>query len=92
MLISPKTMLNIGSFCVKIGNTAIAAARPNSIKYLGVLFDDKLNWDKHIQLVISKLSSTIAILYKLKFYAPPSLLEKVYYDIAYLHLSYAITT
>ena len=50
MLILNKPMLNTGSFSVKIGNTAIAAA--NSIKYLGVLFDDKLNWDKHIQHVI----------------------------------------
>ena len=90
MLISNKPMLNIGSFSVKIGNTAITAA--NSIKYLGVLFDDKLNQDKHIQHDISKLSSAIAILHKLKFYAPPSLLEKVHYGIVYPHLSYAITT
>ena len=34
----------------------------------------------------------IAILPKLKFYAPPSLLETVYYGIVYPHLSYAITT
>ena len=90
MLISNKPMLNTGRFSVKIGNNAIAAA--NSMKYLGVLFDDKLNWDKHIQHVIYKLSSAIAILHKLKFYAPPSLLEKVYYGIMYPHLSYAITT
>ena len=90
MLISNKPMLNTGSFSVKIGNTAIAAS--NSIKYLGVLFDDKINWDKHIQHVIFMLSSAIAILHKLKFYAPSSLLEKVYYGIVYPHLSYAITT
>ena len=90
MLISNKPMLNTGNFSVKIGNTAIAAA--NSIKYLGVLFDDKLSWDKRIQHVISKLSSAIGILHKLKFYAPPSLLEKVCYGIVYPHLSYAITT
>ena len=90
MLISNKPMLNIGSFSLKVGNTAITAA--NSIKYLGVLFDDKLNRDKHIQHDISELSSAIAILNKLKFYAPPSLLEKVYYGIVYPHLSYAITT
>ena len=53
-------MLNTRSFSVKIGNTAIAAA--NSIKYLCVLFDDKLNWDKNIQHVISNLSSAIAVL------------------------------
>ena len=90
MLISNKPMLNTGSFSVKIGNTAIAAA--NSIKYLGVLFDDKLNWDKHIQHVVPKLSLAIATLHKLKFYAHPSLLEKVNYGIAHLRLSYAITT
>ena len=38
------------------------------------------------------MSSAIAILHKLKFYASPSLLEKVYYGIVYPHLSYAITT
>jgi len=27
------------------------------IKYLGVVFDDKLSWQPHIQLVCSKLST-----------------------------------
>ena len=63
MRILNKPMQNTGSFSGKIGNTAIAAT--NSIKYLGILFDNKLNWNKHIQHVISKLSSAIAILHKL---------------------------
>ena len=37
-----------------------------SIKFLGVLINDKLTWDNHKQLVHSKISKTLGILYKCK--------------------------
>ena len=35
-------------------------------KFLGILIDDKLNWKEHINLVCSKLSICIAVMYKAK--------------------------
>ena len=37
-----------------------------SIKFLGVLINDKLTWENHKQLVHSKISKTLGILYKCK--------------------------
>ena len=35
-------------------------------KLLGILIDDKLNWKEHINLVCSKLSKCITVMYKAK--------------------------
>ena len=61
------------------------------MKYLDVYLDDKLNWDRHIGYLIAKLSSTIAIFYKLRNFLPMNILITVYYSIVYSHLQYAVT-
>ena len=36
------------------------------MKYLGLIVDNKLNWDLHVNELKKKLNRTIAILYKVK--------------------------
>ena len=38
--------------------------RVQSSKFLGIIIDENLNWKPHIQLVKSKLSKTLSIIYK----------------------------
>ena len=64
----------------------------NSVKYLGVSFYNKLNWNRHTGYLITKLSSACAIFYKLRNVLPISILISVYYSIVYLHLQYAVTS
>ena len=54
---SADTDLNI---CI---NT-INVTRVQSSKFLGIIIDENLNWKPHIQLVKSKLSKTLSIIYK----------------------------
>ena len=54
---SADTDLNI---CI---NT-INVTRVQSSKFLGIIIDENLNWKPHIQLVKSKLSKTLYIIYK----------------------------
>ena len=54
---SADTDLNI---CI---NT-INVTRVQSSKFLGIIIDENLNWKTHIQLVKSKLSKTLSIIYK----------------------------
>ena len=51
---SPDTDLNI----------CINTIRIQSSKFLGIIIDENLNWKPHIQLVKSKLSKTLSIIYK----------------------------
>ena len=66
--------------------------RCDNVKYSGVYLDDKLNWDSHIGYLITKLSSAIAIFYKLRNYFPINILITVFYSIVYSHLQYAVTS
>ena len=62
------------------------------IKYLGVLFDNKLNWEQHIQYVLAKLCIARGVLMKLRHYAPVAVLRNVYFGIVYSYLKYGVTT
>ena len=40
------------------------------LKYLVVFLDDKLNWNKHIERIETKLSAASGTIYKLRKYIP----------------------
>ena len=61
-----------------------------SIKYLGILIDDKLKWHEHINFVANKLFAANGILCKLQRYVPQNALISVYYSLAYFYLQHAI--
>jgi len=57
-------------------------------KYLGVLIDDKLSFDKHIGYVCSKISKSIGMLYKLSPNVPDGVLLSLYNTLIYPYLVY----
>ena len=73
-------------FDIRIGKTNIEQV--NEIKYLGVIFNDKLSWKSHIQHVCSKLSSGSWALLKLRNYVDTTTLKTVYYALIYSYLQY----
>ena len=91
-----KYMLTLGKlrlsppdrFVIKMGDTVLE--KVNSIKYLGVMFDDRFNWKDHISYISSKISSSVGILSKLRYYKNIETLIKVYQSLVALHLSYAL--
>ena len=56
------------NFQLTMGNHVIE--RTGSYKYLGVVFDEKLNWKLHIDKLCSKLSTVCGVISKLRHYLP----------------------
>ena len=64
--------------------------RTNSIKYLGVIIDNKLNWIEHIAYVKSKISKGIGIMYKARRCLNKKSLINLYHSYIYPYLIYCI--
>ena len=62
----------------------------SSIRFLGVIFDDKLKFNVHINEISKKISKNIGVLYKLKQYVPRNTLVSIYRSIIECHLNYSI--
>ena len=62
----------------------------NSIKYLGIILDHKLNWLDHITYVEAKISNGIGIMYKTKKYLNNNSLKIFYHVYIYPYLTYCV--
>jgi len=61
-----------------------------AIKYLGVYFDQNLNFKCHISHISKKLSYALYALRQEKNFLPPAALKTLYYSLFHCHLIYAI--
>ena len=62
----------------------------STYKYLGVYFDENLNWKSHIQYICQKVSKVCGILSKLRYYLDINLLKMIYYALVYPYLLYGV--
>ena len=69
LLIEPKTKANNSTFHnFNVNLKGIKIQKSLSIKYLGVVLDENLNWKLHIKYLHLKLSQAVGILAKLRHY------------------------
>ena len=80
--------LEIYNYNIQIGNLTLA--EKNSVKYLGLVIDNKLRWNAHISFVLGKISRYVGIFNKLKQYVPTQTLLLLYNSLIYPHLIYAV--
>lgn len=64
--------------------------RVKSCKYLGVIIDDELRFDTHIDHVYSKLIKFVSIFYKLSYKLPYHCLRSIYFAFINSHIAYGI--
>ena len=57
-------------------------------KFLGVLLDNKLKFNMHIDFISKKVSKSIGILYRLREYLPNFSLRSLYYSFVYPYFLY----
>ena len=65
--------------------------RVRSIKFLGIIIDEQLNWVKQTNSLICKLSKTCSTLRDLSCCLPKSLRPPVFNALVNSHISYGIT-
>ena len=61
-----------------------------SLIYLGIILDDKLNWKPQIEKLVTQLSKSCGMLFKLKQYTNISVLKSVYFALFCSYLTYSI--
>ena len=64
----------------------------DKVKFLGVIIDDKLNWEAHVEHLKEKLNSSIVVIKRIKKFVPQSEYLKIYNALFKSHLSYCISS
>ena len=81
---------NIPSLNIKINSTPLVQC--TSYKYLGIHFDNNLDWNQHIQHVCNKVSKACGALAKLRHCVPVQILVDVFNALIHSYLRYGIIT
>ena len=64
----------------------------DTMKYLGVLLDSALKWDKHLQNLVTKLLKANGVFYKIRNLVPRKIILLLYNTLLGSYLRYAITS
>ena len=89
LLYTPKSKdSQLYNFTVK--TKGIKLERCKTAKYLGVILDEKLNWEPQIKHLKQKLSQSLGIIAKMWHYLNQKNMISLYYAFFYSHILYGI--
>ena len=71
---------------LKINNYEIK--RSTSIKFLGIMVDEHLNWKDHINVIENKLSKNLGLLHKAKQFLNAKAMKSLYFSFIHSYLTY----
>ena len=71
---------------IYIGDTSLAYK--SSVKFLGVILDNKLKFSEHTKFIANKISKSVGIFWKIRTSVPNDILQNLYYNLIYPYLSY----
>ena len=57
---------------------------------MGLIIDERLKWDLHVECVYKKLLKFIGLFYKMRNILPCKILRQMYYAFVYPHILYGI--
>ena len=68
----------------------IVLKRSSSIKYIGIIIDDKLSFHEHVNFLCKSLYRYFGVFNKMKHYVSESFARQLYYAFVYSRISYGI--
>ena len=91
MIFSPKSpkFKELNNITLKFDNSSIIK-RVTHCKYLGMIIDEKLNWNQHIFKLTKKLAKIVGILYKIRYYVNKSSLVLILQSLLISSIKYGI--
>ena len=75
---------------LKINNLILKQV--TAVKFLGVIIDDQLTWEPHVEHLKAKLNSSIVIIKRIKKFIPASEHVNLYNALFKSHISYCISS
>ena len=88
LIIPPITRQQAPNLKITIDSCQISVVQ--SVKYLGIYLDNKLTFGPHISYLQSKLSRSIGIISKIKYYVPDRVLFLLYFALFHSHITYGL--
>lgn len=83
------------SIVIKIPDQAlgkyISLENKEYVKFLGLLIDSKLSWKNHIDYISTKISKSIGLIAKLRYFVPQNTLITLYWSLVHPYLNYGIS-
>ena len=70
-------------------NTRVILEMKDVVEYLGIIIDSELSWKHHIDFICHKISRSVGIIAKMRYYIPRHLLLK-YHALIPPYLNYGI--
>jgi len=61
-----------------------------SMKFLGIIMDEHITWNKHIDMIRIKLSRSIFALNRVKHIFPFDIMKSLYFSLVHCHITYGI--
>ena len=91
MIFSPKSpkFKELNNITLKFDNSSMIK-RVTQCKYLGMIIDEKLNWNQHIFNLTKKLAKIVGTLYKIRYYVNKSSLVLILQSLLISSIKYGI--
>ena len=65
--------------------------KTDHVRYLGIIIDENLDWNMHIEYLQQKLNSCIITIKRIKKFIPKNHYKKLYFSLFLSHLTYGIS-
>ena len=87
MLIGSRHMLSKEN-CLNVNLGTTKIKQVNNVKYLGVICDDQIKWNTHIDKMVKKIGQMVGFLGRLRIFLNESILKLIYKSIILPHFDY----